>query len=438
LPLGGDTWQVGLTPCRNQPQDGERLWVFGVANIRRREIRTVTIIDRPRTEAVVWEELLEAFLRPMDGQPARPGTLIVCRREFVDAWKPMLSRISVRCRYQPDPQPIGQLLEAMGDAVEKRELPSASDVDIRAFPQTDEVWQADFIRSPAWVRDKGAAYRPWTVLVLEKSHSQALATSHTPADPAPEMLLEFLARTMTRPGGQAARRPRLVEVSDSDCYDHLRPRLEAAGIACQLVDELSEFNDFCLRLARSVERSSKCALADGQGVTREHLESYFEAAAWYFQQAPWQRLPGEIPIEIRCDDPALGTRYAVVLGRTGVQLGLCVYDDWETAQAILCGYAGPDENRALAVCYDEPLIMAAVDLQLIERLGWPIAAPEAWPAAMRISPHHTPRSPNAEQLIFLDACLRAIPEFLKSNSQSQSRQVQTGTRLVELHLAWTG
>ena len=54
--------------------------------------------------------------------------------------------------------------------------------------------------------------------------------------------------------------------------------------------------------------------------------------------------------------------------------------------------------------------MSAVDLQLIERLGWPIAAPEAWPAVMRLQPRRTPRSANAEELVFLDACLRAIPE----------------------------
>lgn len=437
LPLGRDTWQVGLVPCREQPQ-GEHMpmWLFGVANVRRPEFRAATIIDQPLTEVVVWNQLIESFLSPMDGAPARPGTLIVCRREFLDAWKPLLSKLGVRCRYEKDPQPVGRLLEAMGDIVKDRKLPSAKDVDIRELPQSDEVWQADFILSPAWVKKQGGAYRPWSMLVLEKSRSQALTTSHTPGDPAPEMLLEFLVRTMARPGGQAARRPRLVEVSDSDCYDHLRPRLEAAGIVCRLVDELSELNDFCLRLARSMEGSGKCALADGQGVTRAQMESFYEAADYYFREAPWCRLPGEVPIEVRCDDPPLGTRYAIVLGRTGVQLGLCVYDDWETAQAMLCGYAGPDENRALAVCYDEPLIMAAVDLQLIERLGWPISAPEAWPAAMRLAPRHTPRSPSAEQLVFLDACLRAIPNFLKTGASSQTRQVETLTRPVELHLAW--
>jgi hypothetical protein len=228
----------------------------------------------------------------------------------------------------------------------------------------------------------------------------------------------------------------MVEVSDSDCYDHLRPRLEAAGVVCRLVDELSELDDFCLRLARSFDGSEKCALADGRNVTRTQMESFYEAAEYYFRNAPWSRVPGEVPIEIRCNDPRMGTRYAIVLGRTGVQLGLCIYDDLLTTRAMLAGYLGPDENRALVACYDEAQIMSAVDLQLIDRLGWPIATSEAWPAVMRLEPRRTPRSASAEELVFLDACLRAIPDFVKGKAASQNRKVKTGTRPVELHLAW--
>jgi tetratricopeptide (TPR) repeat protein len=440
LPLRRETWQVGLMPCRDEPHDEEApMWLFGVANVEGQELRAATLIDQRLTEAVAWNELILSFLSPIDGARARPTALVVCRHDFHDAWKPLLAEIGIRCRYEDDPQPVGQLLEAMGDVVKGHELPRAADIDVREFPQSDAVWQADFIRSPAWVmNEQEGSYRPWTVLVLEKSRSNALMIAHTPGDPTPEMLLEFLFDAMARPAGAAAQRPRLVEVADSDCYDHVRPRLEAAGVACRLVDELSEFNAFCLGLARSVEGSEKCALADGRGVTRAHMESFYEAAEYYFRQAPWRRVPGEVPIEIRCDDPAMGSRYAIVMGRTGVQLGLCICDDWKMTRAMLSGSVSADENRALVVCYDEAEIMSAVDLQLIDRLGWPIATPEAWPAVMRLQRRRTPRSANAGELVFLDACLRAIPDFLKTKQTAQTCQVETGTRPVELHLAWDG
>jgi hypothetical protein len=325
----------------------------------------------------------------------------------------------------------------MGSKLAQQELPPAEDVDIRELPQTGSVWQADFIRSPAWVEnEQEGSYRPWSFLALEKSRSYVLAIAQTPSDPTPEMLLEFLIRTMARPGDEPAQRPQTIEVSDSDCYEYLGPRLEAAGIDCRLVDELSEFNDICLSLAKSFDGPEKCSLADGLDVTRAHMESFYEAAAYYFRQAPWSHVPGEVPIQVQCNDPLIGTRYAIVLGRTGVQLGLCIYDDWETTRALIAGFVAPEGNRALAVCYDEAQIMAAVDLQLIERLGWAIATPEAWPVAMRLEPHRTPRSPKAEELVFVDACLRAIPDFVKKRNTSQIRQVETGTRAVELHLSW--
>jgi tetratricopeptide (TPR) repeat protein len=436
LPLRRETWQVGLMPCRETTdEDASPIWLFGVANAAAQELRAITVIDRPLTEAVVWDQLLPAFLDPADGEPARPETLVVCRREFRDAWKPLLATIGIGCRYKRDPQPVGQLLEAMSAVVRQPALPSVDEIDPREFPQTDAVWQADFFRSPAWVmNEREGAYRPWSTLVLDKSRSNALRIGHAPGDPAPEMLLEFLVQTMACPGDEEPQRPRLVEVSDSDCYDFVRPRLEAAGVACRLVDQLTEFNDFCAELARSMDGSEKCSLADGRGVTRAQLESFYEAAAYFFREAPWRRVPGEVPIEVRCDDPDMGTRYAIVLGRTGVQLGLCVYDDLAITQAILSGTATADENRALAVCYDEPQIMAAADLQLIDRFGWPIATPEAWPAVMRLQPGRSPQSPSAKELVFLDACLRAIPDFLKAKATSQHRQVETGTRSVRLHL----
>ena len=444
LPLRREMWQVGFAPCPGKPQDelGPSAktvpqWLFGVANLEGQEFRFMTVIDQPLTETVAWNQMIQSLVSPIEGEPARPATLIVGRRDFCEAWKPLLADIGVGCKYESDPQPVGLLLDAMGREMEKQSPPPAADLDIRELPQSEAVWQTDFIHLPTWVtNEQEGTYRPWGAMVVEKTHGLILSNSLLPGEPVAESLLDYVVRTMAQPAVGSPQRPRLVEVSDSDCYDHLRPRLEAAGVACRLVDELRELDDFSLSLAKSIDGPEKCALAGGKDVTRGQMESFYEAAEYYFQQAPWRRVPGEVPIKIRCDDPRLGERYAVVLGRTGVQLGLCVYDDWETTRTMLSGFGAPGMNRALAVCYDEAQIMAAVDLYLIERLGWPIATPEAWPAVMRLAPRQQPRSPNAEELVFLDACLRAIPDFILSKAASQTTQVETGVRPVELHLAW--
>ncbi|MEZ6128148.1 MAG: hypothetical protein R3C59_05675 [Planctomycetaceae bacterium] len=437
LPQSHETWQVGLMLCENEPSDHETpMWLFCVANVDGQEMRVATVIDQPLTETVAWNSLIESFLSPMEGESARPETIVVGRREYQSAWKPLFDKIGIRCRYEHDPQPVGQLLQAMGNVMERPALPPVAEIDIREFPQSDAVWQADFFRSPMWVsNEQEGEFRPWSALVLDRSRSAALHVAQTSGGPDPEMLLEVLVHAMTRPAGEPSQRPRMVEVADSDCYDYLKPRLEAAGVDCRLVDELSEFNDFCLGFARSCDGAEKCALADGKGVTKPQMESFYEAAAYYFRRAPWKHVPGEIPIEIRCDSPDIGTRYAIVMGRTGVQLGLCIYDDWKALRAIL-NENSTRQTRAIAVCYDEPQIMAAVDLQLVERFGWPIATSEAWPAVMKLEPRRTPRSVSGTDLVFLDACLRAIPDFLQGQSASIQQDVMTGTDSVQLHMAW--
>jgi hypothetical protein len=106
------------------------MWLFGVANISGQEIRVATVIDRTLTEVVAWNQVIQSFLSPLDGNPARPSTLVVCRREFHQAWKPLLAKIGVRCRFENNPQPVSRLLKAMGDVLERPEPPCADEIDI--------------------------------------------------------------------------------------------------------------------------------------------------------------------------------------------------------------------------------------------------------------------------------------------------------------------
>ena len=85
-----------------------------MANIDAQEMRALTVIDQPLNEADVWNQMIQSFLSPMEGEPARPNMLVVCRRDFHQVWEPLLEEIGVHCQYEMDPQPVSQLLEAMG------------------------------------------------------------------------------------------------------------------------------------------------------------------------------------------------------------------------------------------------------------------------------------------------------------------------------------
>ena len=351
----------------------------------------------------------------------------------------MLAEIEIACVIEDEPQPIGEIMGGMAELVRIQRLPQLpSDVDPRQFPQTDEVWQADFFHLPTFIsNDEVGVERPWSAIVLDKESCFVLSNEMLRGEPTPEALWDHVVRSMAHPGPRAPMRPSAVEVSDSDCYDFLKDHLERLGVDCVLMDELSELHDFCRTLAAGYGGPEKCALADGPRVSKEQLESFYYAAARYFQQAPWNHIHGEVPISIRCRGLEVGTRYAVVLGRTGVTLGLVLTNTWDDVQDLIRGVRGSDEMSGLSVIYDEITVMAPADLYLVECNGWPVTTPEAYPVALRFVPGRQPQPPSGEDLEYIDGCLQVIPDFVRRGLDAKTYEVEINHKRVKMRLSWT-
>ncbi len=432
LPQQDVSWQVGLRKLDpEEPGDGP-CWVLGVADVNAKQIRCMTVIEGNLTPTAVWREMLTAFLQPIDSDPQRPRRLEVPRPEFRRAWRRLLDELDVECHVRYRPQPVSQLLDGMADLMAAQRLPRvAEDFDARDLPAGDATWQIDFFHQPVMVSNEDVgAERPWSVLVMDKASDFVLCTETISGGPGAECLWEYAARTMLK----VSERPRRIEVSDSDGYDLLRPRLATADVQCVLVDELPELHSFCLQLASDYGEPGKCALAEGRSVDRDDMESFYYAAARYFRQAPWKHVPGEIPIEITV--AGRGTRYAVVLGRTGVTLGLALHESRQDATNMIGGRASWAELSGFAIIFEEESVLAPVDLYLVERHGWPIATPEAYPAVMRFRPGYEPGSPTADELQFLVACLACLPDFVAGDANTKTFPSSDDGPPRETRLRW--
>ncbi len=433
LPQQDTSWQVGLRKLDPEQVGDELCWVLGVADVRGRQMRCVTVIEGMPTPDAVWREMLSAFLQPVDGDPQRPRRLQVPRPEFRRAWRPLLNQLNIECRVTYESQPVSQLLEGMAGLMAAQRLPRLDDdFDPRDLPRGDATWQIDFFHQPTVITNEDVGVRrPWSVVVMDKASDVVLCTEMIPGEPSAEQLWEHAARVMLR----GSERPRRIEVSDSDGYDFLRPRAAAAEVECVLLDELPELHSFCLQLASRFGGPGKCALADGQNVDRDSMELFYYAADRYFRQAPWKHVPGEIPIEIKVD--GFAARYGIVLGRTGVTLGLSVHNSWQDAADIISGRASWPNLSGLAVIFDEEAVLAPADLYLVERHGWPIASPEAYPAAMRFRPGYEPGSPTAKDLEFLVACLHCLPDFVSGHAETQTYPQSDDGPRRKTELSWT-
>src|SRR2546423_870519 len=76
---------------------------------------------------------------------------------------------------------------------------------------------------------------------------------------------------------------------------------------------------------------SEPGLLDVPGVTAAAGASFFDAAALFYEQAPWTK-SGERPIRVECAKFTSGPWYAVVTGQAGLATGLILYDNLETLQ----------------------------------------------------------------------------------------------------------
>ncbi len=91
---------------------------------------------------------------------------------------------------------------------------------------------------------------------------------------------------------------------------------------------------------------------------------------------------------------------------------------------------------ALSLMFGEAFEIPVRDLEAIEKHGWPVAGPEAFPLVIRINPGLATCPPLAWELELLDGCLRAIPAFLANESAGALQIVRTETGKLTMRLKW--
>ena len=73
------------------------------------------------------------------------------------------------------------------------------------------------------------------------------------------------------------------------------------------------------------------------GVTPARVAGFYEAAASFFRQAPWKKIGYESAIRVECNKFHSGPWYAVLMGQSGLTMGLAVYDDLGTLRRLWAG-----------------------------------------------------------------------------------------------------
>jgi hypothetical protein len=265
---------------------------------------------------------------------------------FLAAWKSTLGAIAwlrenVATKKEKDPSPKGPL------GFIKKWLN-------KNLPQEYDVWQADFRQMPNWILIGGKPMRPWVILVTSSSNDLVLAQQTLEEIPSAALVWDVLVQAMQYPATGTPHRPTELQVRPDERWESLQPHLDEIGVGLVMRDELDQFKKVFNGVCAHVCGNPQPGLLDMPGVTPAQVGSFYEAAAFFFRQAPWKKVGYAAAIKVECGKFQSGPWYAVLMGQSGLMTGLALYESLKALRRILTGDRADEENAGKALPRPSP------------------------------------------------------------------------------------
>ena len=447
----GEVWQVEVRRLPIDLDETKSLrppWVLVIWNRTSDTILTFEAQETQPSTADVWESLVEALLRPRSDDPHRPECIEVRRKTFAKAWTEKLRQIGIQCSQCDELEGFDEMLSTLvpaSDSIRRfLEGPDASaeasEAEVAELPQSiGEIWQADIRRLPGWLEHDGELRRPWAVLVTNCDDQLVLIQGLSVEPPAQNWFWQHVVEAMRRPLLGDPHRPGIIQVGCDENRDALQGPLESLGVNCVVAEQLEQIDTIFQELGRHLGGGKGAPPVTAvPGVQLAAVGSFYEAAASFYRQSPWRRVAGNFTMKIECDKFQTHTWYGVIMGQTGLVLGLALYEDPLILKAMLSGASCDEEiahqTSGLSLMYGEAFEIPIADLDAAEKYGWPVAGPEAYPNPVYVNPGRSMRPPLAWELELMEGCLRAISQFLARRHTPQTITVAAGLGELTLRI----
>jgi tetratricopeptide (TPR) repeat protein len=278
--------------------------------------------------------------------------------------------------------------------------------------RSTETWQGGLVRMPVWIDEEGggAPHRPWGGVWV--SLESGMVGMQMGAGPdwtvALEAMLDLgLKFTRTRPAR--------LEVTDAALGARI---VEALGDRELSVSVVADLPDAAARVREFAESAREAPLPPdalgGQGVTVERMRAFAEAARDFHATAPWRLLSDADLIHVEAPPAGPGLGYLSVLGAAGQAFGLGFFPsvaDFEAMQQDPDPHPDPEVFVAggrWSLFYGPRWEMPFGDVDLWEDHGLPVATDVAYPVAIWFGPDGQMRRPDADEVAYLEAILRAL------------------------------
>jgi hypothetical protein len=312
------------------------------------------------------------------------------------------------------------------------------------LPQSGDVWEVAFRRAANWLKVGEEPVRPWLFVVRDRAGEHAVTQRVIVEPPSPAWAWDVLLEAMQRPREGQPRRPAELWAAPGPPWDELRPHLEDIGVRLRPAEALEEVEAVLADTSEMLTGKPRPGLLDMPGVRPEQVASFHEAAALYYESAPWKRVGDQMAIKVEWERSQSGPWYAVVMGQSGLTLGLALYDELKALKRLWSG-DGADEDSArravgTSVIFGEEWTTSPADFEAAVRHGWKVARPEAYPDVFHKERGLSRRPPLAWELELVEGCLRTVPAFVaRRGPDDEAREemtVPTGAGGLKLYLSW--
>src|SRR5262249_23399898 len=168
----------------------------------------------------------------------------------------------------------------------------------------------DFRQLPDWILIAGEKVRPWTILITNAANGLVLAHAIVEEFPSANHLWDTLLQAMQKAVTGEPHRPVQVHGRMDEGWTTLKPHLEEIGIELIQVAKLEPMDRLFDDLHTNILGKPRPGMLDVPGVRPEQVGAFFEAAAHFYQQAPWKIVGNDATIQVECKKFESGPWYA--------------------------------------------------------------------------------------------------------------------------------
>jgi tetratricopeptide (TPR) repeat protein len=304
-------------------------------------------------------------------------------------------------------------------------MPRTARLAPSVLPQREDSWVFAIRKLRTWIADESEEpVRAIMMLLVNRTEGMILA-SEIVKKVSSRNIQKFLIKAMTHPDkkmGMQPGRPARIIFEDQKLFKTITPVLQEIQIRAIFYPKSEAVDEVVRELETYMSEGLPeiPGLFSGKGVNRTVAAALFEAAAEFYRQAPWVQLGNDDFLAVRIS-PRNEQQYICVLGQAGVEYGLALYKHWEDIELLYRAHDHPleivPEGGMHSLLFNPINMISFDDLDDIERYGWDVAGPQAYPFPAIFLSNEGVARPDLEEIHCYEALLRAIPELVKNQLQ---------------------